>query len=60
MFSVRELAELWAVSPGTIHKLLNEGELRYVVLGNRRKIPREDAEAYQAKNMVVHNADPAE
>jgi len=39
LFSVQETAERWGVSPFTVRRLIESGELRSVTIATRRLVP---------------------
>jgi len=51
LYSIAEVAELWAMSRDTIERLLARGELRYVQIGpRRRRIPASALDEYVEAN----------
>ena len=45
-YTVKELAELLQVTPTTIYRLMNRGELAYHQVGRAKRFSREDVEEY--------------
>ena len=39
LFAIRELAERWGISPYTVRRLIDKGELHSVTIGARRLVP---------------------
>lgn len=48
MYSIPEAAELWSVSRDSIERLLARQELRFVWVGERRRIPASALDEYAA------------
>ena len=49
LWSVRETAERWSVSPFTVRRLIDSGELRSVTIGARRLLPVSEIERCEAQ-----------
>lgn len=48
LYSIDEAAALWSLSRDVIERLLARGELEFVRIGRRRRIPASSLEAYAA------------
>lgn len=48
LYSIAEAAALWSLSRDVIERLLARGELEFVRIGARRRIPASALEAYAA------------
>jgi excisionase family DNA binding protein len=46
--TIRQLAARWHVSPRTIRRKINTGELRAVRIGRQLRVPVREAERYEA------------
>lgn len=44
LFAIPEVAARWAVSPFTIRRLINAGDLRSITIGARRLLPLAEIE----------------
>ena len=61
MFSVREIADAWGMSPNTVYDLINAGDLGYVNVGQtgarpRIRVPQPAIEAFlreRGRNLPV-------
>ena len=49
VYTVAEIAQLFAISPRTARELIRKGELPALRIGRSYRIPRKAAEAYLAK-----------
>lgn len=47
LYTILEVAELWSVSRDLIEQLMRDGELEWVGLGSRRRIPASAVKRYQ-------------
>lgn len=50
LYTIAEAARLWSASRDTIERLLERGELRFVRVGSRRRIPASALDEYAAEH----------
>ena len=48
LYSIEEVARLWSTSRDLVERLMSRRELRYVMVGSRRRIPASALEEYVA------------
>ena len=59
MRTLEQVAKLWAVSVGTIRRMIARGELRAVRIAGQFRIRGYDVECYEKNHMTFPDASPA-